>query len=159
MPTLVETIRGAIAGLLLERPAAKIDLLEFVNTLTISADAIDARAAAARDTSKAQIVLRHITGIERWGQNRLRVFLGQPLTLDEYDGYRPANNLTTEQQREEFRKTRAQTVALVQQLAAANIAKDSHVRHNQFGPISLRGWLRYLEFHARQESKKIAVAK
>lgn len=159
MPTLMETLRGAIAGLILERPAAKMDLHEFANTLATSGSEIEARAIAAKDATKAQIILRHITGIERWGQNRLRVFLGQPLTLDEYNSYRPANTLTTEQQLAEFRTTRAETVALIQQLAAATIAKDARVRHNQFGPISLRGWLRYLEFHARQESKKIAVAK
>lgn len=29
------------------------------------------------------------------------------------------------------------------------------VRHNEFGPLTPRGWLRYLEMHARMESKRI----
>ena len=54
---------------------------------------IEARANRAKNEQKAQIVLRHITGIERWGQQRLQAFLGKAFVRDEFDGYQPATNL------------------------------------------------------------------
>ena len=53
-----------------------------------------------------------------------------------------------------FSETRQQTVAVVQQLGQTNVA-DVKVPHNQFGPLSVRSWLRYLEMHANLEAKKL----
>jgi hypothetical protein len=63
--------------------------------------------------------------------------------------------LTVEEQREFFRQTRAATVALVDQLAAAKLSDDARSLHNDYGPLSVRGWLSYLDMHANLESKKI----
>lgn len=155
MSTLREQVQGIAAALFVERPGAKRSLAEWSDQLEADGRTIDNRVAAAKDATKAQTVLRHITGIERWGQQRLRVFLGQPLVVDEYDGYRPATNLSTEEQRAEFRKTRAETVEIVRKIAASKPDLTSKVLHNAFGSLTARGWLRYLDMHANLESKKI----
>ena len=160
MPTLKELIQDAAVGLFVERPGAKKTVQEWTTKLEDNAKAIEARARSAKNQQKAQIVLRHISGIERWGQRRLRVFLGEPLLIDEYNNYQPAKDLNTEQQVAEFSKTRAQTIEIVRRIvdnpANGSVdADENKVLHNQFGPISLRGWLRYLDLHANLESKKI----
>lgn len=155
MPTVKELIQGAIVGFLIETPGAKRNLQEWISQLERDVQGIEARVASAKSAQKAQIVLRHITGIERWGQQRLRVFLGEPLRNDEYDGYRPATDLTTDQQLAEFRQTRAETVDIVRKIVAAGNGAERKVLHNQIGPLTLRGWLRYLDMHANWESKKI----
>ena len=100
-------------------------------------------------------MLRHIAGIERWGQSRLRVFVGAPFVRDEYDGYQPGTTLSLDEQRAFFRTTRQETIALAQTLAAAKIADTATVVHNDLGPLTARGWLCYLEMHARFEMKKL----
>ena len=119
-----------------------------------SGQAIDRRAAAARDTKRAQGVLHHNSGIERWGQSRLRVFLGAPFVHDEYEAYRPGTDLTLDGQRAAFRETRQDTIELVHELQKANVPDSATVMHNDLGPLSVRGWLRYLDMHASFESKK-----
>ena len=155
MPTVKELIQGAVAGLLIEKPGAKRTLPEWISQLENDGKTIEARVNRAKNEQKAQIVLRHITGIERWGQQRLQVFLGKAFVRDEFDGYQPATNLSTQQQVAEFNKTRAETIAIVRKIAAANLNSNKTVEHNQIGQLTLRGWLRYLDIHANLESKKI----
>lgn len=155
MPTVKDLLQGAVVGLLIERPGAAKSVEEWIAQLEADEKGVTARALAAKNSQQAQIILRHITGIERWGQQRLRVFLGEALVKDEYEGYRPATDLTTEAQCAAFSSTRHATVDLVRQIVAAKRAEDIKVLHNQLGPITLRGWLRYLDMHANWESKKI----
>ncbi len=152
---LKESIMHAGAGVFIERPGRSKSLVEWRAALETGGAAIDARAAGAKDPVQASKVLRHISGIERWGQRRLQAFLGAPPTQDEYDDYRPGTQLTLAEQREFFRQTRAATMALVDQLAAAQLPDDARSQHNDYGPLSTRGWLRYLDIHANLESKKI----
>jgi len=153
---LRETFMQAAASLLLERPGKARPLDQWQGALTTAGAAIDQRAVAAKDPVHAGRVLRHITGIERWGQRRLQVFLGSPAISDEYDGYRPHANLTIDEQRACFRQARADTLALVAALKAADTLLPT-VSHNDFGPLGAHGWLRYLDMHATLESKKIAT--
>lgn len=153
---LKDSLMHAASGLFFERPGRGKNLDEWRAALIASGAAIDQRAAAAKDPVKASIVLRHISGIERWGQRRLRVFLGEPALTDECDGYRPGTDLTLDEQRAFFRETRDGTIALIDQLKAADSAPDT-VSHNDYGPLSMGGWLRYLDIHANLESKKIAT--
>ena len=153
---LKDTIVQSAAGFLIERPGKAKSLDEWQAALAASGAAIDERAAAAKDPVKASIVLRHISGIERWGQRRLQVFLGEPALADEYDGYRPGTDLTLDEQRAFFQATRAETLALIGKLKVADSAPGT-VSHNDYGPLSMRGWLRYLDIHASLESKKIAT--
>jgi hypothetical protein len=98
--------------------------------------------------------LSHVVGIERWGQRRLQVALGEPLLMDEYDNYRPARDLDWQGLQAEFQATRRETIALAQRLEQAG-AEATRVNHNSFGDLSVRGWLYYLGRHADLESRRI----
>lgn len=152
---LKEAFFQGVANLIIERPAKNRSLEQWRDQLTKSGAAIEQRAAAATDSAKGQNVLRHITGIERWGQNRLRVFLGAPYVRDQYDDYRPGETLDLKSQIAAFHETRAETVELVRRLEAAGSAMPATVEHNDFGPLSARGWLAYLDSHATRESTRI----
>lgn len=151
---LKETIMGVAAGVFLEQPGRGKNLAEWKATLAASSVVINQRAAAANDPVQASKVLRHIAGIERWGQRRLQILLGAPSIRDEYDDYQPGTNLTLAEQREFFRQTRADTLVLVDQLQAAGVGDKVTAPHNDFGPLTACGWLRYLDMHANLESKK-----
>lgn len=150
-----DAVRGVIAGMVIERPAAGKSYGEWRATLEKSGRAIDDRAASAKDPVAAQHLLRHVAGIERWGQSRLRVFLGAPFVRDEYDAYRPGEELSRDEQRAVFRATRAETIDLARQIEQAGVPATATVEHNQFGPLSARGWLRYLEMHASLEARRL----
>jgi hypothetical protein len=152
---LKEAIMGAAAGVFIERPGRAKSYSEWKEALATSGAAIDARAAAAKDPVQASKVLRHISGIERWGQRRLRILLGEPPIADEYNGYRPGADLSLDEQRAFFGETRAATLALIDQLKAASVGDGVTAPHNDFGPLIARGWLCYLDMHASRESKKI----
>ncbi|MEZ4731636.1 MAG: DinB family protein [Caldilineaceae bacterium] len=151
---IVDLIRKPMINLFIERPGLKLSLAEWSQRLAKDGDAIDQRVAKSQ-SPQAGTTLRHITGIERWGQRRLQVALGEPPVQDEYDGYQPAADLDVTALREAFRATRETTVTLAQQLAAANLDPAFTISHNQFGPLSVRGWLSYLNTHANFESKRI----
>ena len=139
----------------MEGPGKANSFDAWIAELAKSGKEIDARMARTKNPEYAQGLLRHITGIERWGQKRLQVFLGEPLVDDEYDGYRPGKDLDLDGQRAAFCETREETVELVHQLKQANVPDSVTVAHNDFGPLSARGWLRYLDAHASLESKKL----
>ena len=144
-----------VAALVLERPARKKTFAELITKLEQSGQAIATQAETAADTPANRELLRHISGIERWGQRRLRVFLGKAFIQDDYDSYQPAASLTLAQQREFFQKTRQATVDLTRQLATAKLSETVTVRHNFVGPMSARAWLLYLASHANREAKQI----
>lgn len=148
-------VMGQAAQWILEGPARKRTLAEWAAALEASSAPIEARAAAAANVGKAAATLRHITGIEAWGQSRLRVFLGAPLQMDEYDIYAPGADLKLPALCAAFAATRAATVALAGQLAAASITDTQTVVHNSFGPLTARGWLSYLDSHATREASRI----
>jgi hypothetical protein len=54
-----------------------------------------------------------------------------------------------------FEETRRETIAIIGELQQHTIAGNRKVLHNQFGEITLRGWLNYLNTHANWESKKM----
>lgn len=144
-----------VAGLIIERPAKNKSLEQWGEELAKTAKEIETRAAAAQNAAGASQTLRHITGIERWSQNRLRVFLGESYTRDEYDNYQPGAALDLAGQIAAFQETRSETVALARQLQTAGPAAPATVEHNDFGPLSARGWLAYINSHASRESTRI----
>ena len=148
-------LRQTIVNLLIERPSRKHTLSGWAEELTRSGQMLTAKFAAAPDTEANRRLVSHITGIERWGTSRLRVFLGAPLVQDEYDGYRPAKDLDWPSVQAAFTATRADTVAVVNRLASAGIDNTAKVLQNQIGPITAQGWLRYLFLHSTWEAKKL----
>ena len=152
---LKATIFGFIRNLLIERPAKKQTLGQLTDNLQKDGNKIEQKIAEKADSEHNRNKLIHIIGIERWGQSRLKVALGEPFVLDEYDGYSPPANSSWNELRADFHRTRESTVALGRELAKANISPSTTIRHNDFGEMSTHGWLRYLNFHANQESKGI----
>lgn len=106
--------------------------------------------AKAMDFNRSRAA--HVIGIERWGAHRLRVLLGEPLVLDEYDGYAPSETLSMSELAEEFKQTRAATLALIRELQSKGIDLSQTVQHNEVGDLSARGWLFYLENHMGRET-------
>ncbi len=148
---IIQTLTEWAANLYLDRPARNKSYQELGDQLEVAGSKIMARLHQKKRTDFNHRVLTHIVGIERWGQSRLQVFLGQPLHMDEYNGYRPTRDVPWDQLVEQFGETRAQTVALAKEIAQKAVAPDQTVQHNQLGPMSARAWLRYLLTHASRE--------
>jgi hypothetical protein len=125
-----------------------------IDRLEKSGQKLGDRLAQAGDNALSRRQIRHIIGIERWGQRRLRTFLGESAVQDEYDGYRPAETLSWEQYRDAFHQTRAETVSLARQLQTANLTQTK-VAHNTFGDLTPPAWLEYLASHATREAQLI----
>lgn len=94
----------------------------------------------------------HVIGIERWSAHRLRVLLGEPLILDEYDGYAPSDQLSIEELANVFKQTRAATIALAHELRSKGVVIARTVRHNEVGDLSAGGWLFYIDNHTYRET-------
>jgi hypothetical protein len=144
-----------VALLIFERPARRTTLANLAAKLEMSGKDVERRISVAPDNEQNRGQIRHFIGIERWGQQRVRVALGNPLTLDEYDDYQPAANLLWEQMRTAFQDTRRETLALVQELERAGAGADAKIPHNQFGDLSVGAWLQYLHRHANMESRRL----
>ena len=88
--------------------------------------------------------------IERWSARRLRTALGDTMTADEYDGYRPSTGMDMAALAEAFAAAREETIALAER--AADLPESVVVRHNDLGELNVKGWLVYIENHATRES-------
>jgi hypothetical protein len=143
------------AQLMYERPVRKLTVHELINQLDQSGKLISKSMASYPDTPANRRQLCHIIGIERWGQRRLRVALGEPLLIEEYDHYCPSSERSWEELKAEWGTTREATLALADDLTQASLPPDVKVPHNQFGPLSIKGWLRYLDVHASSTGKHI----
>lgn len=149
--SLKASIYHRAAQLLFEWPGRNYTLDTWQQRLARSLEPILKRAAAPKNEERAVRALRHVIGIERWGQSRLRRLLGGPVINDEYDGYRPAV-APVAALRDAMAATRAETIAVVRELAAAGVSLQATVEHNEFGPLTARGWLAYLNSHATRET-------
>jgi hypothetical protein len=150
---MANPIARFFAHLLLERPAARVGVDGLVAHLEAGRAPLAAVAEGAEDAS-ARTQLRHVIAIERWGQNRLRVALGDlAFERDESRAYAPPEDEPLAQLVERFDAVRAETVALGRRVAAAD-AGAAKVEHNSLGPITARAWLRYLQVHGELEMKR-----
>lgn len=150
---LVDALSRLAGSLYFERPARKLTVAEHIARLRRTGEKLAAILAAAPDTPAHREKLRHVIGIERWGQRRLRVFLGEPFVADGHQPYKPPADAGWDALRAELAAARAETVALAERLASPEPA--TKVAHNQFGDFSVRGWLRYLNGHAWVELRKM----
>ncbi len=141
--------------LLLERPGEKLSFAEHVAELERTGGEILRRATAVSGNPANREKLAHITGIERWGQRRLRVFLDLPYIPDEYESYRPAADSHWPELQDAFKAARQDTIQLARELEAHKVNPQVRVVHNQFGELSARGWLVYLRRHAQLESRRL----
>jgi hypothetical protein len=142
-------------NVLMEWPVQGKNLADLAQTLQTAGEKLKQKVAAAPDTETNRQTLSHIIGIERWGQKRLKVALGEPLTTEEYDQYRPGRDTSWADLQQQFAQTRQESVTLVQQLQQAQVDPGRKIKHNGYGDLTVRGWLRYLTFHANAESWRI----
>ncbi|RMH00379.1 MAG: hypothetical protein D6706_04080 [Chloroflexi bacterium] len=152
---LVERLFWVAGQAVLDWPVRGETAESLARMLQRSGEQIIAHAQKVADTPFNRRVLSHIVGIERWGQSRLQVALGAPLVMDEYNGYRPPRERTLPALISDFEETRSKTIALIDELAQENVSFDFTIPHNSYGLLSVRAWLRYLEMHARLESRKM----
>lgn len=150
---ITEKIFHLLGNLLFERPARNRSLQELRAELEQTGQEAERRIAAARDTDDNCETLRHVIAIERWGQRRLEVFLGEPYVRDECDAYYPAAGAGLDALQERFTEARAQTLALARRLQEAGVNGERAVLHNQWGMLSAQGWLNYLNGHAIRDVK------
>ncbi|MEZ4865144.1 MAG: DinB family protein [Caldilineaceae bacterium] len=128
---------------------------ELVAAAAASGQNISHALADKADTPENRKQLRHIIGIERWGQRRLQTLLGEPLLQDEYDGYQPAESLDFQALRAEFAQTRQTTLDLVRTLQQKGVAETGQALHNGMGEVPVTIWVRYLTMHANFEHTRI----
>lgn len=152
---LKEKIYSFAADLFFERPVKGKSYADLSRLLDDAGKSISARLDGKKHTEFNHRVLTHIIGIERWGQSRLRTLLGAPLIQEEYTAHRPPRDIPWADLIEQFRATRAESVALAAQLESASVGPDKTAPHNQFGPLTARGWLRYLRTHASREIMRV----
>jgi hypothetical protein len=144
-----DTIFRLVAALFFENPAKGKSFEQLRAALDSSGSRLRSRLESGRANPE---LLRHVIQIERWGQNRLRSALKEvPFELDGSSLHAPDAALDWDGLRSEFDKTRQATLELVDRLERAN---PGPVAHNQFGPISVKGWLGYLNSHANIEVQR-----
>jgi aspartate/tyrosine/aromatic aminotransferase len=148
-------IRSAVTGLLVERPGQKLTLDQHAAQLEKSGDDLVQQFRAVADTADNRDTLCHIIGIERWGQRRLQIFLGEQGIQDEYEYYRPGDDLDRDTLVEAFQAARQETIVLVHQLAQADFDTKMTIMHNQYGKLTVYGWLHYLSMHAKLEGQRV----
>lgn len=137
-----------------DRPGSTMTSAHHHEQLTRSGSAVVQAIAQARPTPTHQRLARHIIGIERWALVRLGGFRGVTPPHDEYNGYQPASHVTLPELADLFGAVRAEVAAVVLTLPSLDTAIPP-VMHNDLGPLHVGGWLRYIDIHARIESKKL----
>ena len=95
--------------------------------------------------------MRHIIGIERWGQRRLATILGESAIDDRYDRYQPDAVLDWDALGQFLARTRLETIALGRTISERGIGDNQTARHNDAGVLNAREWLQYLNIHSRIE--------
>jgi hypothetical protein len=151
-------IAHVVGRFVFDKPARQQSLADLAAKMQKSGQTLEQLLATVSDAYANYDCLAHIIGIERWGQRRLRVALGEPLIMDEYDAYRPSIALFWDDLRAEFHTTRQETLELIQQLIQAGVDNTTAVRHNELGIMTVAGWIRYLDMHANLEAKKFKKA-
>lgn len=98
--------------------------------------------------------LNHVIGIERWGQRRLAVALGEPFRVEEYGAYRPARGMSWNELQDQFAQCRDETIRLAEAIRAQG-AGHHLILHNSYGELTPAMWLTYLRIHADFTLKKV----
>jgi hypothetical protein len=150
-----DSIAQLIAGLFLENPAKSKSITQLRSALELSGIQMQARLESGNANPE---LLRHIIQIEAWGQHRLRSSLGEVrFEMDRSGAFAPDAALGWDELKSEFINVRQETLEIARRLELAN-PPPGPVVHNQFGPLSVKGWLRYLNIHASMELRKLRPA-
>ena len=151
--SIVQKLIGMFRRPMAERHAKDKSIEELIAGLEVSGRELDARMTGKPDTPANRDAIAHWVGIERWGQRRLRVPLGEPFVEDGHHPYRPDEEEGVDALRRAFAETRAETVELARRMQGADVDRSTTVRHNDLGELTVAGWLAYLVQHPEQESR------
>lgn len=150
-----DSVAQLIAKLFLENPVKRKSLRQLRSALELGGVQLLTRLEKGKANPE---LLRHIIQIERWGQNRLRSSIDEVrFELDRSGFYAPDAALGWDELKSEFAEVRQETLEIARRLELAN-PPPGIVVHNQFGPVSAKGWLRYLNLHASMELRKLRPA-
>lgn len=149
----MSVVMHSAGWLLLNLPARFMSIDSLIEKLEKSGEIVAGRITNAPETYENHKEITHIVGIERWGQQRLKVALGEPFRQEEYDGYRPPKDTPWAGLKDTFEATRQQTLELGMSLKDCDPA--IRINHNTYGPLSVRAWLFYLNIHANLTSRSI----
>ncbi len=155
---MANVVQNLIVNLTLEYPAQRKTISALADDLERSGYTVGQRIGLGKTDRASTDKALHIIGIERWGQQRLRVALGEAFTLDGHQAYKPSPDLSMTELQKTFQETRTQTIALARELERVNVGHTERVLHNNLGPLTVRGWLRYLGIHADLESRRLRPA-
>jgi hypothetical protein len=152
---LRETALKLIVPLFVENPAQKQSFAQLSAKLekTQGEIANRIRGVQTQNLEKHRATLRHIIGIERWGTERMKVALGEAFKSDGQKDYHPDPNSDFTALLEDFTATRLETLRVAKLVEQKN--PNAKIEHNGFGPLSVKGWLGYLNVHAEIESRKL----
>src|SRR6056297_2309100 len=125
---LIQRLIGLFRSTIAERQANAKGFDELAAELEASGRDLDAQLDGVPDTASNREAIAHWVGIERWGQRRLKVALGEPFVEDAYHPYRPDKEEGVEALRQAFAETREETVALTRALAEAGVDPSTTVR-------------------------------
>ncbi len=150
-----ETALKLLIPVFVENPAQKQSFAQLTLRLEKTQTEITSRirGVQTQNLEKHRATIRHIIGIERWGTARLKVALGEPFKRDGQKDYHPSPNSNFTQLLEDFNNTRLETLRVAKLVEQQN--PNAKIEHNGFGPLSVKGWLGYLNIHAEMESKKL----
>lgn len=137
-----------------ERLGRRHSASELADRLAANGRGLAQRFASIDDGPDVREVLRHVIGIERWGQRRLRVALGEAFDPGGHQPFRPADDAHLDRLRVLFATTRSDTVTLARQLADRELEPDLQIAHDDLGDLSVNGWLAYLDGHAQLEVRR-----
>jgi hypothetical protein len=150
-----ETALKLIVPLFIENPAQKQSFAQLTTKLEQSQTVIANRinTVKTQNLEKHRATLRHIIGIERWGTERLKVALDEPFKSDGQKDYHPDSGRDFTALLEDFNNTRLETLRVAKLVEQKN--PNVKIEHNGFGPLSVKGWLQYLNIHASSESLRL----
>ena len=146
---------GRFFGWYMQRGSKDISIAELTTALEESKDEVADKIRQGNGTQDNRLQACHVIGLERWGQRRLEILLGEPEVSDEMDPYCPASDTSMSDLAETFEATRDDTLAIVERLRESSVAPDAEAPHNDMGDLSLRAWLFYLNGHALREAGRV----
>lgn len=147
------SLKHTYALLVFDTPAMWSGIDRLIKRLEISGQSLEKHLAKVSGRAANCEILVHMLRIERFGQRRLCVALGEPLCDDQDDTLPLARNWPLLV--DAFKCARKETISLGKSIRMARIDPMTRIPHQQYGDISLLGWLYYLNLHAVVESIRI----
>lgn len=146
-------IEAILRKVIVEWPARGKVAADYRDKLKASGTRIQERIAAGSDTPNNHKTATHIIGIERWAQQHLQALIDDTTHQGEYNPHRPARDTAWSDLAPLFAQTRAETLALLDSLAAVPPQRTS--QHNSFGDLTAVQWLQYIDGHGAFEARRI----